>query len=262
MNEAANAGHVRLSIAAGIASVVFDRPAARNAMTWTMYEQLGAICERLGQEPGVRVVCLRGAGGEAFVAGTDIEQFKDFRDGQAGVDYEQRIDAGIARLESLPMPTVAVIEGWAVGGGLAIATACDIRIATPSARLGVPIARTLGNCLSMANLARLVAAFGKPRVQRMLIGAEILTAEEALACGYLAQLVPADAIDAASAKLCHQLASLAPVTQAVTKEALRRLLLRSLPDARDLILRSYGSDDFREGVNAFSEKRSPAWRGR
>ena len=107
-----------------------------------------------------------------------------------------------------------------------------------------------------------MAAFGKPRVQRMLIGAEILTAEEALACGYLAQLVPADAIDAASAKLCHQLASLAPVTQAVTKEALRRLLLRSLPDARDLILRSYGSDDFREGVNAFSEKRSPAWRGR
>ena len=126
----------------------------------------------------------------------------------------------------------------------------------------MPIARTLGNCLSIGNLARLVAAFGRPRTQRMLIGAEILKAEEALSCGYLAELVAADAIDAAAAKLCERLASLAPVTQAVTKEGLRRLMLQHLPDAQDPILRSYGSDDFREGVNAFSEKRSPAWRGR
>lgn len=255
-------GEVRLTIDGAVASVVFDRPAARNAMTWAMYEQLGAICEQLAAQGSVRVVCLRGAGGEAFVAGTDIEQFKDFADGQAGVDYEKRIDEGVARLEALPMPTVAVIEGWAVGGGLAIATACDIRIATPSARLGVPIAKTLGNCLSAANLARLVAAFGRPRVQRMLIGAEILTAEEGWNCGYLAQVVPAGSMDAAAGRLCEHVASLAPVTQSVTKEALRRLLLGNLPDVQDLILRSYGSEDFREGVRAFSEKRPPRWRGR
>jgi enoyl-CoA hydratase/carnithine racemase len=255
-------GETRLTIDGAVASVVFDRPAARNAMTWAMYEQLGAICDQLAAEPGVRVVSFRGAGGEAFVAGTDIEQFKQFKGGADGVAYEKRIDACMAKLETLPMPTVAVIEGWAVGGGLAIATACDIRIATPSARLGVPIARTLGNCLSVANLARLVAAFGRPRVQRMLIGAEILKADEALSCGYLAELVAADAIDAAAAALCQRLASMAPVTQAVTKEGLRRLLLQHLPDAEDLISRSYGSDDFHEGVNAFSEKRSPVWRGR
>ena len=255
-------GTVTLSIDGAVASVVFDRPAARNAMTWAMYQQLGAICERLAAQPGVRVACFRGAGGAAFVAGTDIEQFKAFTDGAAGVAYEQRIDECMARLDALAMPTVAVIEGWAVGGGLAIATACDIRIATPAAKLGVPIARTLGNCLSIANLARLVAAFGRSRVQRMLIGAEILDADEALACGYLAQLVAADAIDAAAAGLCGRLAALAPITQAVTKEGLRRLLLQHLPDDQDLILRSYGSADFREGVNAFTEKRSPVWQGR
>lgn len=257
-----SAGTVRLSIDAGVASVVFDRPSARNAMTWAMYTQLGEICGRLRNEPGVRVVCMRGAGHEAFVAGTDIEQFRDFSGGQAGVAYEARIDEGIAAIEALPMPTVSVIEGWAVGGGLAIATACDIRIATPTARFGVPIAKTLGNCLSMANLARLVAAFGRPRVQRMLIGAEILTAAEALGCGYLAQLVDGEVIDAAAADLCRSLASLAPVTQAVTKEALNRLLAQGLPDGRDLIERSYGSADFREGVSAFCEKRSPSWQGR
>jgi enoyl-CoA hydratase len=257
-----NEGTVRLTIEGPIASVVFDRPEARNAMTWTMYQQLGAICEQLRGDANVRVVCFRGAGGQAFVAGTDIEQFKAFKSGDDGIDYERQIDAGIERLETLPMATVAVVEGWAVGGGLAIATACDIRIATPTARFGVPIAKTLGNCLSASNLARLVAAFGRPRVQRMLIGAEILGADEALACGYLAQQVEAGGIAAAARQLCEQLAALAPVTQAVTKEALRRLLLRDLPDVQDLIRRTYGSEDFREGVAAFSEKRKPVWRGR
>jgi enoyl-CoA hydratase len=210
----------------------------------------------------VRVACFRGAGGQAFVAGTDIEQFKAFKSGDDGIAYERQIDAGVEKLETLPMATVAVVEGWAVGGGLAIATVCDIRIATPTARFGVPIAKTLGNCLSAGNLARLVAAFGRPRVQRMLIGAEILGADEALACGYLAQLAEPEAIDGAAKSLCERLAALAPVTQAVTKEALRRLLLRELPDVQDLIRRAYGSEDFREGVTAFSEKRSPAWRGR
>ncbi len=254
-------GTVRLTIEGPVATVLFDRPAARNAMTWDMYQELAAICERLPGEAGVRVVCLRGAGGDAFVAGTDIEQFKSF-DGLAGVQYERTIDAGIARLEALPLPTVAVIEGWCVGGGLAIATACDLRIGTATARLGVPIARTLGNCLSAQNLSRLVAAFGRPRVQRMLIGAETLRAEEALACGYLCEVVAPEAMNAAAQALLQRVAGLAPVTQAVSKEGLRRLLDQSLPDLEDLILRTYGSEDFREGVTAFTQKRPPVWRGR
>jgi enoyl-CoA hydratase len=257
-----DAGTVHLQVAGAVARVTFDRPAARNAMTWVMYEQLQAICERLRADPAVRVVRFQGAGGAAFVAGTDIAQFQSFTSGENGVAYERHIDACMALVESLPMPTVAVVEGWAIGGGLAIATACDFRIATPGTRFGVPIARTLGNCLSAANVARLVAAVGRPRAGRLLLLAELLDAEEALAAGYLLQVVAPEELEPAAVKLCERLAALAPVTQQVSKETLNRLLHRDLPDTEDLIRRCYGSQDFREGVRAFVEKRSPGWQGR
>ena len=255
-------GAVHLRIEGPIASVVFDRPEARNAMTWAMYESLERICGVLRGDASVRVVRLRGAGGQAFVAGTDIAQFQDFRSGEDGVAYERRIDACVALVEDLPMPTMAVLEGWAIGGGLAIATACDFRIATPGTRLGVPIARTLGNCLSVANVARLVAAVGRPRAERLLLLADLLTAEEALAAGYLLEIAAPDQIDVVSDKLCGRLASLAPVTQKVSKQAFNRLLHAQLPEAQDLIRAAYGSDDFREGVTAFVNKRPPNWQGR
>ena len=254
-------GTVHLNIRAGVASVVFDRPAARNAMTWAMYERLNQICEQLTSDTSVRIVSFRGAGGQAFVAGTDIEQFTTFSSGEDGVAYEKQIDQCIARLESLPMPTVAVIEGWTIGGGLAIATACDFRIATTGSRFGVPIAKTLGNCLSVANLARLSAVFGIPRLKRMLMLAEVLTADEALACGFLLQLVEPGEIDVNLDKLCERLAALAPLTQRVSKEGLRRLVSHDLPADEDLVRLCYGSDDFREGVSAFVAKRSPVWKG-
>ena len=159
------------------------------------------------------------------------------------------------------MPTLAVISGWTVGGGLAIATACDFRIATPASRFGVPIAKTLGNCLSISNLARLRNVFGAQRVKRMLLLAEILNADEALACGFLHQISEADTLAAAAALLCGRLAALAPMTQTASKESLRRLLLQDLADDEDLIRQCYGSSDFREGVNAFAGKRSPVWTG-
>ena len=159
------------------------------------------------------------------------------------------------------MPTVAVIEGWVIGGGLAIATACDFRIATPASRFGVPIAKTLGNCLSVANLARLSAVFGVPRVRRMLMLAEILGADEALACGFLLQITEPGEIDGALARLCERLLALAPVTQSVSKEGLRRLVAHGLPTDEDLIRRCYGSKDFREGVDAFVKRRPPFWEG-
>lgn len=259
-------GTVHLTLEAGIARVLFDRPQARNAMTWKMYRELAAICDQLKSDPTVRVAVFRGAGGQAFVAGTDIAQFLEFgKTGDAGADgiaYEQQIDDCLRGFATLPMPTVAVIDGWAVGGGLALATGCDFRIATPSARFGVPIARTLGNCLSIANLARLQNAFGSQRVRRMLLLSEILHADEALACGYLHRVVEPDAIDEATRELAAQLAALAPVTQRVSKEGLRRLAGAGIPDDEDLIRTTYGSADFKEGVAAFVAKRPPQWQGR
>ena len=164
-----------------IARITFDRQPARNAMTWAMYEQLGAACEKIAADREVRVAVFRGAGGKAFVAGTDIGQFRAFKSGEDGIKYEHRMAEVLTAVEQLPVPTLAVIEGWAIGGGLAIACACDLRIATPGTRFGVPIARTLGNCLSVENYALVVAAFGVSRAKRMLMLAENLTAEEAAA---------------------------------------------------------------------------------
>jgi enoyl-CoA hydratase len=255
-------GEVRFAREGNIAKVTFDRPSARNAMTWRMYEQLYAICCEIRADPSVRIAVFRGAGGKAFVAGTDISQFLTFHSGEDGISYEQRMESYIEAIESIPVPTLAVIEGWAIGGGLAIASVCDLRIATTGTRLGVPIARTLGNCLSMANYARIVAALGPARAKRMLLLADMITAEEALSAGFVIGVVEPVDIERRVTEICERLASNAPVTMRVSKEAIRRLLHAGLPDGDDLVRTCYGSDDFRLGVRAFVDKREPQWQGR
>lgn len=255
-------GQVQFQVEGNVAHIVFDRPQARNAMTWEMYKRLAEICDALMNDQNVRVAIFRGAGGEAFVAGTDIEQFLEFKDGEDGIRYEEVIDGMIAKIEQLPMPTIAVTEGWVIGGGLAIASACDFRIATPSAQFGVPIARTLGNTLSMTNTARVVAHVGVARAKRMLLLAETIPAQEAKECGYVYDIAEPDQITARALEVAGKLARHAPVTMRSSKEAIRRIVTSGLPEGDDLVRACYGSSDFKEGVRAFTEKRKPGWTGK
>jgi enoyl-CoA hydratase len=257
-----NHGSVHYQSDGVIARIVFDRPAARNAMTWQMYEQLADACRRASAEPGLRLVTLRGAGGAAFIAGTDIAQFKSFASGDDGVEYEAKVEAYVATVEAIPVPTLAIVEGVAVGGGIVIAAACDLRIATSNAVFGAPIARTLGNCLSIANYNRLVAAFGASRTARMLMLAENLSATEAVTAGFLLAAVPPEELDTRVEQVCQQIERNAPVTLKVSKLQAQRLRQAALPDDSDLIRLTYGSRDFHEGVDAFVAKRKPGWEGR
>ena len=244
-----------------IAAITFDRQAARNAMSWAMYAQLEDALNHIASDSELRVAVLRGAGGH-FVAGTDIAQFADFTSGEDGVAYERRLEAVLARLESIHVATIAAVQGYAAGGGLALALACDVRVCTPDARFGVPIAKTVGNCLSMANTARLVANVGAARARAMLFTAEFLSADEALALGFVAEVVDQASFDERVDALATKIAAHAPVTLQVTREAIRRIVDRSIVDGDDLVRRAYGSTDFHEGVAAFMQKRAPRWEGR
>lgn len=242
----------------GIGHVTFNRPQARNALTFAMYERLAEIAA----DPGdVRALIVTGAGEKAFAAGTDINQFRAFSTPEDALAYEARIDRVVGTIERCRVPTLAMIAGACTGGGAAIAAACDMRIAAANARFGFPIARTLGNCLSMSNIARLSALVGPARVIEMIFTARLFSAAEALAAGLVTEVLPDQpALEARAQDLATLLAGHAPLTMRATKEALRRLR-DSLPPDEDLIRLCYSSQDFREGMDAFLTKRSPVWQG-
>jgi len=253
---------IRTERRAGALWIVVDRPAARNALTFAMYDRIAAICRDANGDDSVKAVVISGSA-DAFVAGTDIAQFVDFKEATQALDYERRMDAWLGAIEDVRVPTIAALRGPVVGGGLAIAAACDLRVAAPSARFGVPVARTLGNCFSAANLVRLAALVGLGRVEELVFTARLIDAQEARAIGLISEIVASEnALDARVDELVEQLASYAPLTLHATKEMVRRIRARMLPDeASDLVALCYTSADFREGVRAFIERRKPVWTG-
>jgi enoyl-CoA hydratase/carnithine racemase len=257
--------HTLFEIDGAIATLTFNRPEARNAMTWEMYDALVAACERVDGDADLRVLVFRGAGGKAFVAGTDIAQFQNFTDREDGLKYEERLDRVIDRLERVTKPTIAQVQGVAAGGGCAIAFTCDLRVATPEASFGIPIARTLGNCLSGATHSRLVDLLGPARVKDLIFTGRLVGAVEAHGAGMVNRVVPAEEIDRVVRDLATEIAANAPLTLRATKEILRRIARarRLAPGAdADIVEMCYTSADFREGVTAFLEKRKPKWEGR
>jgi enoyl-CoA hydratase/carnithine racemase len=251
-------------IADGTGWITFNRPESRNALTFAMYEGLADICVNAPTDGSIRAIVIRGAGGRAFAAGTDMTQFRSFDEAEDALGYEAKMDHVLDRIERCPVPTIAAITGACTGGGAAIAACCDLRISDSRLKFGFPIARTLGNCLSVASLARLSAIIGQARVREIIFTARLVGAEEAKAVGLVSEvLADADAVMARAGELAQLLATHAPLTLRVTKEGLRRLRNEG-PDAedRDLIELAYMSADFKEGMEAFLAKRAPHWKGR
>jgi enoyl-CoA hydratase/carnithine racemase len=247
----------------GIAWITFNRPQARNAFTFAMYERLAEICQQAENDRSIKAMVLTGAGEKAFAAGTDISQFKEFKTADDAITYEGRIDRVIGTLERCRVPTIAAISGACTGGGGAIAAACDLRIASANARFGFPVARTLGNCLSMGNYARLAALIGVAKTKEIIFTARLIEAEEARTLGLVSEVLPDHAALMTRAdELAKTVANLAPLTLRATKEAMHRLMPRIAPgEGQDLILMCYMSKDFREGMDAFLNKRTPQWQG-
>jgi enoyl-CoA hydratase len=247
----------------GIGRITFNRPEARNALTFRMYERLAEVLQQAENDAGLKTLVLTGAGEQAFAAGTDISEFKSFSSAEDALNYEARMDRVLDALERSRVPTIAASAGACTGGGAAIAICCDIRIATSSARFGMPIGRTLGNCLSMANYARLVSLLGPARVKDIIFTARLIGAAEAHAAGLLSEVLPDHAaLQSRANELARTVASQAPLTLRATKEALRRIKEKMTPAEDDnLILMCYMSRDFREGMDAFLNKRAPKWTG-
>lgn len=245
----------------GIGRITFNRPQARNSLTFSMYERLAEICARAGEDRSLKVLILTGAGDKAFAAGTDINQFRAFKTPQDAIDYETRIDRILGALEQCQVPTIAAINGACAGGGAGIAACCDLRIGTRTAKFGFPIARTLGNCLSMSSLGRLSALIGAPRLKEIIFTARLIEAEEAFRVGLLNELVEdGTALERRADALARLIAGHAPLTLRATKQGLHRMQPKPQED-EDLILMCYQSRDFREGMDAFLNKRQPQWTG-
>lgn len=247
----------------GIGRVTFNRPQARNAFTFAMYERLAQICAQADEDRAIHVLVFQGAGDKAFASGTDINQFREFKTPQHALDYESRIDRVLTALEKCRVPTIAAITGACTGGGAGIAACCDLRIGTATTKMGFPIARTLGNCLSMSNISRLTALIGPARVKDLIFTARLIDAEEAARLGLLNEVVDdVAALQQRAGELATLIASHAPLTLNATKQALARLQRRlTREEGEDLILMCYMSRDFREGLDAFLNKRKPQWLG-
>jgi enoyl-CoA hydratase/carnithine racemase len=264
MNEqSAAANDLLFEMRDGIGKVTFNRPQARNAFTFAMYERLAQICQQANDDRTIKVLVFQGAGDKAFASGTDINQFRAFTTPQHALDYESRIDRVLTQLEQCRVPTIAAINGACTGGGAGIAACCDLRIGTKSVKMGFPIARTLGNCLSMSNISRLTALVGPARVKDLIFTARLVGAEEAVSVGLLTEVVEdIPALQKRTDEVATLIAGHAPLTLNATKQALARLQRRlTREEGEDLILMCYMSHDFREGLDAFLSKRPPQWKG-
>jgi len=255
-------GQIMLEKDSGVWTLTISRPSAHNAMTETMYSELETLLAAADESTSIRALVIRGAGDSAFASGTDIKFMSELNTGGRGVRYETQLTETVTRLERLRVPTVAVIQGHCYGGGLVLAAACDIRIASSGSRFGVPIAKTLGNCLSANSLSLLTSRLGTSRVVDMLVTARTYDTLELMGVGFLSEVVEPNSLGERLKEIMSSLTLVAPLTVWSTKELIYRQRVATLPFDQDVLQKIYGSEDFKIGSHAFLTRRRAQWTGR
>ena len=248
----------------GVAWVVVDRPEVRNALDTALGAELVRAFVGLGEDPDVRVVVLRGAGERAFISGADVNEFRErLATPEDALAYDQEAEALMSAIEAVPKPVIAMIHGFAIGSGLLVAMACDLRIASDAVRVGIPVAR-IGLVPPVPDVARLVRLVGPGRAKDLLMTGRLIAAGEALSCGLLTRIVPAEELETVTAEIAGLLARNAPLSLKAVKQIVDRIGAQgsAVAEGAPWYEEVYRSDDFREGVDAFMEKRRPVFRGR
>lgn len=250
----------------GIATIVLHHPRRRNAMTVSMWEQLGAVSRELNGDPSIAVIVIRGSGTDAFSAGADISEFEEHRSTpEKAVDYSDRVHHALEGLVNSPKPTIAMIYGYCVGGGCEIAIAMDMRLASDDSVYGIPAAR-LGISIAYEDIKRLVDLAGPANASEILFTGKRVSAERALQMRLVNQLLPATELEEATYALAAEIASAAPTSVTWSKLGIKAVLrdpsLSTIPDRETQAAHAFGTEDFKEGVRAFMEKRPPRFEGR
>lgn len=250
-----------------VATVTFNRPEQRNAISYDMWLELGRLANELSADESVHVVVFRGAGDEAFSAGADIKDFSERRyDSQSASKYADAFEGALDAIQLMDKPTISMIQGFCVGGGLELATATDIRIIARGATFGIPVAR-LGIVAGFREMRRIVSLIGPGQAAYLVLSGELIDAGEAYRIGLITRLVEPSALVREVYDLAQKMAELAPISHADHKAIIRTVLehpgLDGMgPGELALQFRVFDSADFKEGMAAFLEKRKPRFMGR